>query len=147
MDNFLFLYSLNILKKDKIFLLKGSLYLLKAINFSTYFLSSDMKENAWEPFLKYLNCWFNIFKISVKKDSNGDPLLDVPAIVFEDTKCKIYSNYKTKTLLDEYDRFEINQNAYTISDIYNLINNTGYFEIELLRNTLCSEFPNKEICQ
>ena len=60
-------------------------------------------------------------------DANGDPLLTQPAIVFLDTKCTIYSNYITGDILTELDRWEITGNAWTLGDLRDAINNTGYF--------------------
>jgi len=71
-------------------------------------------------------------KIVPRTDSGGNTLLTMPAIVFKDTKCYLYSNYKEGTLLTTLDRFEIRNGSYDIFGLYNSISDTGYWEVTLL---------------
>ena len=61
------------------------------------------------------------------KDANGDPLLTSPAVVFEDTKCILYSDFDAGTILQTIDRFEITGIAWTLQDLAEVINATGYY--------------------
>ena len=67
-------------------------------------------------------------------NTDDTPLGTNPAVVFQETKCKVYSDY---TLGDdglelEIDRFEVAAGGYTIEQLINLITATGYFECEIL---------------
>jgi hypothetical protein len=57
------------------------------------------------------------------------------AIVFEETKCYLYSDYENGTLLDTLDRFDQDSSSYTISGLVDTINNTGSFTATLLDTT------------
>jgi len=61
-----------------------------------------------------------------------DSSLVFPAIVFEDTKCILYSDYTTETILEEFDRFEVDGGSFTIQELVNNINATGLFTATIL---------------
>lgn len=71
-------------------------------------------------------------KITPVTDSNGDTLLAKPAVVFEHTKCYLYSNYTERTLLNILDRFEMSEGVYDIYSLAAAIRNTGYWDVVLL---------------
>lgn len=77
--------------------------------------------------LSLINC----MEITPVVDSNGDTLLEMPAVVFQNTKCYLYSNYKEGTILTTLDRFNIGR-SYDIFGLYNSIIETGYWDITLL---------------
>ena len=70
------------------------------------------------------------------KDINGNTLLDFPGVVFKDTKCYLYSNIEEKIIFQTLDRFDFSGNAYSIEELITTINNTGYWEVELLNDEL-----------
>jgi hypothetical protein len=63
---------------------------------------------------------------------NPDGTLTYPesALVFQETKCYIYSNFTTGALVATLDRFELDE-AYSLGTLVDLINDTGYFEAVL----------------
>ncbi len=69
-----------------------------------------------------------IFVLSPVRDTDGVPLATNPAIVFQDTKCKIYTDISDSEngLLLTLDRFEAGT-SYTIGNLIDRINDTGYF--------------------
>lgn len=69
--------------------------------------------------------------ISPVVDSNGDPLLTSPAVVFQDTKCTLYSDYQNGTVLLDIDRYEPTGGSWTLGELRDTINNTGYFTASL----------------
>lgn len=68
--------------------------------------------------------------------NNDIPLLTSPAVVFEDTRCILYSDFAEKTILQSIDRYEITGEAWTLQDLANVINATGYFVATLTSNAL-----------
>lgn len=69
----------------------------------------------------------NALTIVPLKDGDGNTLLTSPAIVFKGTKCYLYSDYGNDTVLMTIDRYEYNSGAFTLTDLVNMINGTGYF--------------------
>jgi hypothetical protein len=69
--------------------------------------------------------------ISTLLDSNDVPLASNPAIVFKNTKCYIYSDYANSTLIATLDRFDQNGDYYTLTELADYINTTGYFTFTL----------------
>lgn len=69
-----------------------------------------------------------IFVLSPVRDTDGVPIAPNPAIVFQDTKCKIYTDFTDSEngLLSTIDRFEAGP-GYTIGNIIDRIEETGYF--------------------
>ncbi len=69
-----------------------------------------------------------IFTVSPVRDTDGVPIADAPAIVFQDTKCKIYSDYTLGDdgLITTLDRFEVGD-TYTIQGVMTAIEATGLF--------------------
>jgi hypothetical protein len=73
----------------------------------------------------------DVMRIIPILDSNGDPIVTQPAIVFRDTKCYLYSNYIDKTLSDTIDRFSVDSTAFTLSELADRINESGFFTATL----------------
>lgn len=73
-----------------------------------------------------------VMRIIPVTDSNGNPLVAMPAIVFENTKCYIYNDYAENDILLTIDRFEQDEGAWTINDLITTINNTGIYTATLL---------------
>lgn len=69
-------------------------------------------------------------------DGNGDPVLPFPATVFEETKCTLYSDYGEGTILKTIDRFETSGVSWTLAELVNEINSTGYFTAVLDSNAI-----------
>jgi len=65
------------------------------------------------------------------KDSEGVPLLPSPGIIFRDTKCYIYQDYSQSDLLLTLDRFDMDGGAFTLEELADTINATGYFTATL----------------
>jgi len=61
-----------------------------------------------------------------------DPFLPMPAVVFKDTLCTLYSDFENDVVVDEFDRFEIDGGSYTLSELVANINATGSFTATLL---------------
>lgn len=80
--------------------------------------------------LSIINC----MSVVPVMDSDDVPLLIMPAVVFQDTKCYLYSDYRpeTKTLLTTIDRWEIGDGAWDIFGLADKINATGYFTATIL---------------
>lgn len=64
-------------------------------------------------------------------DGNGDTLLPQPAVVFEGTFCKLYSDRGNNTLLQTLERFDTGSESYTLEDLAAQINSTGYWTATL----------------
>lgn len=60
-----------------------------------------------------------------------------PAVEFKETKCFVYSdiNDSVSGLAATFDRFEIDENAYTLQQLAAAISSTGYFKATLLEDT------------
>lgn len=69
------------------------------------------------------------------KDAEGVPLLPAPGIIFEHTKCYLYSDYSQGDLLLTIDRWETDGGAFTIQELADTINATGYFTATLPGDT------------
>jgi len=78
--------------------------------------------------LKIIDC----MKIIPRTDIDGISLLSMPAVVFEETKCYLYSNYSTGELLATLDRWEASDNAWSLEGLAEEINDTGYFTATIL---------------
>jgi len=65
--------------------------------------------------------------ISTLKDSDGNPLLSNPAVVFEETKCILYSDFIEEDILLTLDRYEYDGGVFTLQHLADIINSTGYF--------------------
>lgn len=61
------------------------------------------------------------------KDGNGVSLLPSPAIVFENTKCYLYRDFAKDDILLTIDRYERAGGAWTLEELRDVINTTGYF--------------------
>jgi hypothetical protein len=74
-----------------------------------------------------------IFTVSPIRDTDGVPVAPSPAIVFQETKCKIYSDYTLGDdgLVTTLDRFEFGD-GYTIQDVIDTINETGLFLTDII---------------
>lgn len=73
-----------------------------------------------------------ILKIIPIVDANGQPLVTMPAIVFQDTKCYLYNDYENNDILLTIDRFEKDEGAWTIGELVSTINNTGKYLATIL---------------
>lgn len=69
----------------------------------------------------------------------ADSSLTNPAIRFKDTKCYIYSDIATNTLVTTLDRWSQDGGNYLISDLINSINDTGYFIATLLDDSFATK--------
>lgn len=78
--------------------------------------------------LKIINC----MRIVPVLDGSGVPVLPMPAVVFKETKCYLYSDYRTKTLLTTIDRWERSEDAWDLLGLMNKINNTACFVATIL---------------
>lgn len=67
-------------------------------------------------------------------DGNGDPLLPNPAVEFIDTKCYLYRDFMEQDILLEIDRFDRLSGSWTLGELLETINNTGYFAATLLED-------------
>ncbi len=72
---------------------------------------------------------FQAITITPVLDADGDSLGDNPAIVFEETKCYIYSDYTDSDngLVATIDRYGHDGGAYNYSELLTSIQATGYF--------------------
>jgi hypothetical protein len=64
-------------------------------------------------------------------DGDGVPLLPFPAVVFEHTKCTLYSDYTDDDVLLELDRYDLDSDAWSLDGLVDQINATGYFTATL----------------
>ena len=78
--------------------------------------------------LSLLDC----MTITPKTNTDGSTLLEMPAVVFKDTKCYLYENYRTRELVTTLDRFDISNATYDIFGLYNAIIDTGYWDVSIL---------------
>ena len=78
--------------------------------------------------LKIIDC----MSIVPVVDGDGAPLLAMPGVVFKETKCYLYSDYRTKELLTTIDRWDIDGGAWDLLNLANRINETTYFIATLL---------------
>lgn len=69
-------------------------------------------------------------------DGDGIPLVTFPAVVFQDTKCFLYENYITETVLLEIDRFEQLDGSFNLQGLVDTINATGMYTAVLHGNPL-----------
>ena len=74
-----------------------------------------------------------IFIIRPVLDNTGNTLSANPAVVFQETKCKVYTDYTLGDdgLYTSLDRFAFGDN-YTIHGLMNSIEDTGYFTCEFV---------------
>lgn len=68
------------------------------------------------------------------KDGDGAFLVPVPAVVFKETKCYLYSDYSEGTLITTLDRYDTEGDSWTLGDLRDQINATGYFTATILNN-------------
>jgi len=73
-------------------------------------------------------------KIIPSVDGNGDFLLPNPAVVFLETKAYLYSNYSAGTILSTMDRYEEDGGYWTLGELSDAINATGYFTCSILNS-------------
>lgn len=73
-------------------------------------------------------------KIVPATDIDGNFVQAEPAIVFLETKCYLYSDYSNETLVATIDRYDIEDNAWTLGELQTIINNTGYFTATILND-------------
>lgn len=73
-----------------------------------------------------------VLNISMQLDDDDNPVLASPAIVFQDTKCILYSDYGAGTILNTLDRFELDGGCFTLNQLVTEINKSGYFTASLL---------------
>jgi hypothetical protein len=72
--------------------------------------------------------------ITIVPVMNGDvPLGNNPAVLFEETKCYIYSDITNEDsgLISTLDRFDANGGYFTLNELITGINNSGYFTATL----------------
>lgn len=67
-------------------------------------------------------------------DSNGDTLVPAPAVVFQDTKCYVYSDFCTGIIDVTLDRFDRTDGAWTLQELVDQLNGTGYLLATLLED-------------
>ncbi len=67
-------------------------------------------------------------------DSNGDTVGANPAVVFQETKCRVYSDITDTVdgLEISLDRYDVAGGAYTMTELFNEIEATGLFDCEVL---------------
>lgn len=63
-----------------------------------------------------------------------DSSLAMPAVVFQDTLCTLYSDFENETVVEEFDRFELDGGSYTLAELIANINATGVFTATLLND-------------
>jgi hypothetical protein len=68
-------------------------------------------------------------------DGNGDPLVSMPAVVFEETKCTLYNDYSDDDVLAEFDRFDSASGVWTVQELVDEINATSYYTATILDDT------------
>ncbi len=78
--------------------------------------------------LRIIDC----MSIVPRTDSDENPLLPMPAVVFEETKCYLYRNYSTGDLLLTLDRWEQSGGVWDLLELADSINATGYFTATIL---------------
>lgn len=76
---------------------------------------------------------FDAIQVTCKTDSEGQFLLDNPAIVFDGNLCTLISDASPDnfTIYQEIDRYDPRGDAFTLSGLVGVINATAYFEAEL----------------
>ena len=72
-----------------------------------------------------------VIKITMQLN-NGVPVLPLPAVVFQDTKCILYSDFSAGTILYQFDRWEIEQDTFTLGNLVDAINGIDNFSAVLL---------------
>jgi len=77
-----------------------------------------------------------VIQIDNLLDSNDDTVLTMPAVVFEETKCTLYSNLPENAILDTIDRFDEDDNAWTLQQLVDRINLSPYFTATLLNGAI-----------
>ena len=66
---------------------------------------------------------------------DGDTYLaDVPAVVFQDTKCYLYKDFSENDIVMTIDRFDSDGTAWTLGNLVSRINVSGYFTATLLND-------------
>lgn len=76
----------------------------------------------------------DVMTIKPVVDAEGNPLATMPAVVFEETKVYLYSDFQAKTLITTLDRFDTSSDSYTIAGFIEDLEGTGYFEAILEPN-------------
>lgn len=74
---------------------------------------------------------YDAMTISPVVDSDDDPLLSSPAIEFIDTRCRLYRDYINEDILLDIDRYTRNAGGWTLGELRDTINGTGYFTATL----------------
>jgi len=76
---------------------------------------------------------FQAMTITPVLDTDGNTLGDNPAIIFEETKCYVYSDYTDSSsgLAVTIDRYDYDDGAYNYSELLTSIQATGYFAVSI----------------
>lgn len=82
-----------------------------------------------------------VFTLKPVLNANGQTLGANPAVIFQETKCKIYSDYTLGEdgLAATLDRFEVHENAYTLDQLATAIRATGYFTVDFILGDVGSD--------
>lgn len=73
-------------------------------------------------------------KIIPSTNADGSFVLPEPAIIFLETKCYLYRDYSEGDLLSTIDRYDLDGDAFTLGELRDEINNTGYFTATILNS-------------
>lgn len=71
-------------------------------------------------------------RVNTVLDIDGNPLYPNCVIKFQDTKCLVYDNYITGSIVLSQDRFNPTNNAYDLEKLIVKINDTGVFTASLM---------------
>lgn len=78
----------------------------------------------------------DVMQIDNVVDGDGNTVLTMPAVVFDETKCILYSDFANAIILSTIDRFEESDEGWTLTQLAVLINATGYFTATLLAGAI-----------
>lgn len=76
----------------------------------------------------------DLMTVKPEVDSDGITLLPEPAVIFDETKVYLYSDFTNGDLIDTLDRFDNTGEFHDIESVVNAIIGTGYWSIELEPN-------------
>jgi len=82
--------------------------------------------------LRIINC----MQIVPRTDDDGNILLPMPAVVFDETKCYLYNDYRTGDLLATFDRWEKSSGTWDLLGLADRINTTGYYTATILEDAV-----------
>jgi len=74
----------------------------------------------------------NTLQVTMATDSDGVPILPLPAITLQDTKCTLYRDLRTLDIIEQFDRWEVEGNSFTLNALVEAINSVDYFTATLL---------------